>query len=69
MQTPQAFRASTLRRAHESGAEGTDDAALVEAIGGTVLVVQGDELNRKITTRDDLDWARAHAHDQLFGEV
>lgn len=69
IQTPQAFRASTLRRAHEKNAEGTDDAALVEAIGGTVLVVQGDELNRKITTRDDLDWARAHAHDQLFGEV
>jgi 2-C-methyl-D-erythritol 4-phosphate cytidylyltransferase len=69
VQTPQAFRASTLRRAHEHGGEGTDDAALVEAIGGTVLVVQGDEMNRKITTRDDLDWARAHAHDLLFGEV
>jgi 2-C-methyl-D-erythritol 4-phosphate cytidylyltransferase len=31
--------------------------------------VPGDEMNRKITTRDDLDWARAHAHGQLFGEV
>jgi 2-C-methyl-D-erythritol 4-phosphate cytidylyltransferase len=69
VQTPQAFRASTLRRAHEHDAEGTDDAALVEAVGGTVLVVPGDEMNRKITTRDDLDWARAHAHGQLFGEV
>lgn len=69
IQTPQAFRASTLRRAHEKGGEGTDDAALVENIGGTVVVVQGDEMNRKITTRDDLDWARAHAHSQLFGEV
>jgi 2-C-methyl-D-erythritol 4-phosphate cytidylyltransferase len=58
-----------LRRAHEHDAEGTDDAALVEAVGGTVLVVPGDEMNRKITTRDDLDWARAHAHGQLFGEV
>jgi 2-C-methyl-D-erythritol 4-phosphate cytidylyltransferase len=69
IQTPQAFRASTLRRAHEHHAEGTDDAALVEAVGGTVLVVPGDDMNRKITTRDDLDWARAHAHSQLFGEV
>ena len=69
IQTPQAFRASTLRRAHDKGGEGTDDAALVEAIGGTVIVVPGDELNRKITTRDDLDWARAHAHDLLYGEV
>jgi 2-C-methyl-D-erythritol 4-phosphate cytidylyltransferase len=69
VQTPQAFRASTLRRAHNHDGEGTDDAALVEAIGGTVLVVPGDEINRKITTRDDLDWARAHAHDLLFGEV
>jgi len=69
VQTPQAFRASTLRRAHDRDGEGTDDAALVEAVGGTVLVVPGDEMNRKITTRDDLDWARAHAHDLLFREV
>jgi 2-C-methyl-D-erythritol 4-phosphate cytidylyltransferase len=69
VQTPQAFRASALRRAHENHGEGTDDAALVELIGGTVIVVPGDEMNKKITTRDDLDWARAHAHDLLFGEV
>lgn len=69
VQTPQAFRADALRRAHENHGEGTDDAALVELIGGTVIVVAGDELNKKITTRDDLDWARAHAHDLLFGEV
>jgi 2-C-methyl-D-erythritol 4-phosphate cytidylyltransferase len=31
----------------------------VEAEGGKVVVVDGDVLNRKITTRDDLDWARA----------
>jgi hypothetical protein len=31
VQTPQAFRADVLRRAHAGGAEGTDDAALVEA--------------------------------------
>jgi 2-C-methyl-D-erythritol 4-phosphate cytidylyltransferase len=59
VQTPQAFRAEMLRRAHASRGESTDDAALVEAEGGKVVVVDGDVLNRKITTRDDLEWARA----------
>jgi 2-C-methyl-D-erythritol 4-phosphate cytidylyltransferase len=58
VQTPQAFRADALRRAHEQGAEGTDDAALVELAGGTVVVVPGDADNRKITYPADLDWAR-----------
>jgi 2-C-methyl-D-erythritol 4-phosphate cytidylyltransferase len=59
VQTPQAFRADVLRRAHESGAEGTDDAALVEAVGGTVVTVPGEVTNAKITDRADLDRARA----------
>lgn len=59
VQTPQAFRAEVLRRAHASGAEGTDDAALVEAIGGTVVTVPGEVRNAKITDRADLDRARA----------
>ena len=59
VQTPQAFRAEMLRRAHAARGESTDDAALVEAQGGRVVVVDGDILNRKITTRDDLEWARA----------
>jgi 2-C-methyl-D-erythritol 4-phosphate cytidylyltransferase len=48
-----------LRRAYAQRGESTDDASLVEAEGGKVLVVDGDVLNRKITTRDDLEWARA----------
>ena len=59
VQTPQAFRASTLRRAHAAGGEGTDDAALVEALGGRVVVVEGDLRNRKITRPEDLTWARS----------
>jgi len=59
VQTPQAFRASSLRRAHAAGGEGTDDAALVEALGGRVVVVAGQPQNRKITHPDDLAWARA----------
>ncbi len=69
VQTPQAFRASSLRRAHENGGEGTDDAFLIEKIGGEVVVVDGEIVNRKITTPEDLEWAVAHAHRQLDGEV
>ena len=58
VQTPQAFSASTLRRAHEGDREGTDDASLVEAIGGRVVVVPGEEANAKITTQQDLLVAR-----------
>ena len=58
VQTPQAFRANALRRAHDSGAEGTDDASLVEADGGRVVTVAGDPANRKLTVAEDLEWAR-----------
>jgi 2-C-methyl-D-erythritol 4-phosphate cytidylyltransferase len=59
VQTPQAFRASVLRRAHADHADATDDAALVEAIGGRVVVVPGERDNVKLTTPTDLDVARA----------
>ena len=59
VQTPQAFSAQALRLAHASGGVGTDDAALVEACGGVVVVVPGEINNRKITHPADLDWARA----------
>jgi 2-C-methyl-D-erythritol 4-phosphate cytidylyltransferase len=60
VQTPQAFRAGVLRTAHVDQGEGTDDAALVEARGGRVVVVPGEPSNRKVTVAADLDWARAH---------
>jgi 2-C-methyl-D-erythritol 4-phosphate cytidylyltransferase len=56
VQTPQAFGAPILRTAHASNAEGTDDAALVEAVGGRVVVVPGEERNRKITVPADLKY-------------
>jgi 2-C-methyl-D-erythritol 4-phosphate cytidylyltransferase len=59
VQTPQAFRADILRKAHAEGGEGTDDASLVEAIGGRIVTVPGDLGNRKITDRADLEWANA----------
>ena len=58
VQTPQAFAASVLRAAHASGGDDTDDAALVEAAGGRVVVVPGDAVNAKLTTRHDLELAR-----------
>ena len=60
VQTPQAFLAAVLRRAY-AGAAGapTDCAALVEAAGGRVKVVEGDPRLLKVTTADDL--ARIHA--------
>jgi 2-C-methyl-D-erythritol 4-phosphate cytidylyltransferase len=59
VQTPQAFRASVLRAAHAGAAVDTDDAALVEAAGGTVVVVEGERRNLKVTMPDDLVLARA----------
>jgi 2-C-methyl-D-erythritol 4-phosphate cytidylyltransferase len=57
VQTPQAFDADLLRRAHAGGTEATDDAAMVEALGATVRVIPGDPRNLKITTPADLDTA------------
>jgi 2-C-methyl-D-erythritol 4-phosphate cytidylyltransferase len=54
VQTPQAFRADVLRRAHASSADATDDATLVEMMGGTVVVVEGETTNLKITGPHDL---------------
>jgi 2-C-methyl-D-erythritol 4-phosphate cytidylyltransferase len=59
VQTPQAFRAGALRRAHAEGAEATDDASLVERAGGKVVVVDGSPTNVKITRRADLAVAEA----------
>jgi len=57
VQTPQAFVADALRRAAEG--EGSDCASLVEAAGGRIKVVPGDERLLKVTTPADL--ARAEA--------
>jgi len=63
IQTPQVFRADTLRRAldvdDEVLAAATDDASLVEAAGGSVRVVEAPPENFKVTTPADL--ARAEA--------
>ena len=54
VQTPQAFGARALREAHLLDGEASDDATLVEAVGGTVMVVEGETTNVKITVPLDL---------------
>jgi 2-C-methyl-D-erythritol 4-phosphate cytidylyltransferase len=58
VQTPQAFRADLLRRAHRDEPDASDDATLVEMIGGKVEIVPGETTNFKITTSHDLKVAR-----------
>jgi len=60
VQTPQGFSAGVLRRAHAAGeADATDDAVLVERIGGTVVAVEGEPANIKVTYPADLALAEA----------
>ena len=53
VQTPQAFQMSVLVAAHASQGDASDDAALVEANGGVVVVVPGDAANLKVTEPQD----------------
>lgn len=67
VQTPQGFAAAALVSAHRLGAQraedeaqaASDDAGLVEAAGGRVVVVAGDERSLKVTTPVDLAIAEA----------
>ena len=61
VQTPQGFATDLLLRAYERAgtADFTDDASLVEHLGGQVQVVDGDPLAFKITTQLDLLLAQA----------
>jgi 2-C-methyl-D-erythritol 4-phosphate cytidylyltransferase len=58
VQTPQVFRRAALQRAldqdHDAIGAATDDASLVEAMGGTVHVVPAPRENLKVTTELDL---------------
>ena len=63
VQTPQGFRRAALVAAHDAGRAlaVTDDAALVEAMGGRVVAVPGDDAAFKITRPWDLTVAEAVA--------
>lgn len=67
-QTPQVFAAPLYREAmaaaKQAGRDYTDDCQLIEALGQTVWLAQGDYKNIKITTPEDLQIATA----LLYGE-
>jgi 2-C-methyl-D-erythritol 4-phosphate cytidylyltransferase len=66
-QTPQAFQLELIKRAHEiakqEGFTGTDDASLVERLGGIVKIIPGSRNNIKITNQEDLKLAQAILND------
>jgi 2-C-methyl-D-erythritol 4-phosphate cytidylyltransferase/2-C-methyl-D-erythritol 2,4-cyclodiphosphate synthase len=62
VQTPQVFRYDRILDAHRQAAtngwECTDDASIIERMGGKVVMVAGSPRNIKITTPEDLDMAQ-----------
>ena len=58
VQTPQGFEVSLIKeafaKAYEDGFYGTDDAGLVDRMGKTVAISEGDYANIKITTKEDM---------------
>lgn len=70
-QTPQAFRrealATALAIAADRGSTVTDEAALIEELGGTVVAVPGGATNLKLTNPEDLAVAEAIAFSRRAG--
>lgn len=67
-QTPQTFRYELIKRAHQRAKDlimtarrslATDDASLVERLGYKVKIIMGSYENIKITTPEDLSFARS----------
>ena len=62
VQTPQGFRLPALRAAHAgwpADEEATDDAQMVQRLGGSVALVQGDAMLDKVTHPQDFAAAEA----------
>lgn len=61
VQTPQVFRADILRTGYERAASDDfgDDATVVEAVGYTVMLCEGERRNIKLTEPDDMTIAEA----------
>jgi 2-C-methyl-D-erythritol 4-phosphate cytidylyltransferase len=59
-QTPQVFRSDLLAEAHRAVADDvTDDAAMVETLGGKVKLFLGSYQNIKVTTPEDISLAQS----------
>ena len=59
VQTPQVFNKTILIDSYKNNVNATDDAAVVEAGGHPVTVVAGDRRNVKITTPEDMEFAKS----------
>lgn len=61
-QTPQAFKTSIIKDAHEKLKDGnfTDDSSMLEELDIPVYIVNGSYTNIKITTKSDLDFAKLY---------
>ena len=59
VQTPQIFKAEILRDAYNVAFSPTftDDASVVEAMGGHITLIEGERTNIKLTTPEDLTYA------------
>lgn len=59
VQTPQVFKAEVLRKAYDVpfSASFTDDASVVEAMGGHITLIEGERSNLKLTTPEDMAYA------------
>lgn len=66
IQTPQVFPAASLKKAYETGYDPayTDDASVAEKQGMSILLVEGEESNFKITT--PFDWVVAESWYRTF---
>ena len=61
-QTPQAFKTSIIKCAHEKLKDGnfTDDCSMLEELNIPVYIVNGSYTNIKITIKSDLDFAKLY---------
>jgi len=70
IQTPQVFRRDLIVEGHDratrEGIHATDDAMLVERMGKSVFVVEGDRSNIKITVPEDILFAEALIREGLI---
>ena len=70
VQTPQVFSTRLLTQAHEEiSSDVTDDAAMVEMIGGIVKIFPGSDENLKLTTVSDITFAEAILQQRLLQDM
>ena len=61
IQTPQGFKFKLIKDAHNKlkNEEFSDDASLIEALGGEVFLLPGEKTNFKVTKDEDLEYLKS----------